>query len=105
MWLAIRLEYCTSLWRLITSAIVVGSEPDGFHRCTAKISEFLRGLSSNTASVGVFDNMPPSQYSSPSMHTAGNAGGSAPDAMMCLTPISLSRLSQYRVWLVRTWAG
>jgi hypothetical protein len=61
MWLAIRLEYCTSLCRLSTSAIVVGSAPDGFHMCTAKISEFLRGLSSNTASVGVFERMPPSQ--------------------------------------------
>src|SRR5882672_10236549 len=72
MWLAIRLEYCTSLCRLSTSAIVVGSAPDGFHRCTAKISESLRGSSSNTASVGVFDRIPPSQYSSPSMRVAGN---------------------------------
>src|SRR6266700_5790517 len=80
MWLAIRLEYCTSLCRFSTSAIVVGSAPDGFQRCTAKIREYLRGLSSNTASVGVFDRMPPSQYNSPSIRTAGNAGGSAPDA-------------------------
>src|SRR5258707_8651354 len=105
MWLAIRLEYCTSLCRLSTSAIVVGSAPDGFHMWTAKISEFLRGLSSKTASVGVFDRMPPSQYSSPSIRTAGNAGGSAPDAMMCFTPSSQSRLSKYRIWLVRTCAA
>jgi hypothetical protein len=105
MWLAIRFEYCTSLCRLSTSAIVVGSAPDGFHIWMAKISEFLRGLSSNTASVGVFDNMPPSQYNSPSMRIAGNAGGSAPDAMMCLTPSMESRLSKYRIWLVRTCAA
>src|SRR6266576_5629453 len=105
MWLAIRLEYCTSLWRLSTSAIVVGSGPDGFHKCTAKISEFFRGLSSNTASVGVFDRMPPSQYNSPSMRTAGNAGGSAPDAIICLTPNLQSRLSKYLIRLERTWAA
>ena len=45
----------------LVSAIVVGSAPDGFQRCTAKINEFLRGLSSNTASVGVLDKIPPSQ--------------------------------------------
>src|SRR5258705_9029970 len=86
IWLAMRLEYSTSLCRLNTSAIVLGSGPDGFHMWTEKISESLRGMSSNTASVGVFERIPPSQYNSPSTRTAGNAGGSAPDAMMCLTP-------------------
>ena len=61
MWLATRLEYWMSLCRLSTSQIVPGSSPIGFHRCTAKISEFLRGLSSKIASVGVLERMPPSQ--------------------------------------------
>jgi hypothetical protein len=39
------------------------------------------------------------------MRTAGNAGGSAPDAMMCFTPISPSRLSKYFISLVRTCAA
>ena len=39
------------------------------------------------------------------MRTAGNAGGSAPDAMMCLTPSGTSRLSKYRIMLVRTCAA
>ena len=39
------------------------------------------------------------------MRTAGNAGGNAPDAMMCLTPISPSRLSKYCIVLVRTCAA
>ena len=32
IWLAIRLEYCTSFWRLNTSAIVFGSAPCVFQR-------------------------------------------------------------------------
>jgi hypothetical protein len=42
-------------------AIVVGSGPTGFHKWTEKITESLLGLSSNTASVGVLERMPPSQ--------------------------------------------
>ena len=38
-----------------------GLRPAGFHRWTAKISEFFRGLSSKMASVGVLDRIPPSQ--------------------------------------------
>ena len=79
-----RLEYCRSFWRFMTSHIVVGSGPCGFHICTAKTSELRRGVSSNTASTGVLERMPPSQYSSSPMRTAGNAGGSAPDAITCL---------------------
>ena len=66
-----RLEYWMSFWRLKTSAIVSGSVPVEFHMCTAKITESFRGLSSKTASVGVFDKMPPSQYSSFSIRTGG----------------------------------
>src|SRR6266513_775725 len=81
-------------------------QPHDMHpRRTAVRGEFLRGLSSNTASVGVFDRMPPSQYNSPSMRTAGNAGGSAPDAIICLTPNLQSRLSKYLIRLERTWAA
>ena len=32
-----------------------GSGPSGFHICTAKITESWRGLSSSTASIGVFE--------------------------------------------------
>ena len=94
MWLATRLEYWMSFCRCRICQIVSGSGPTGFHMCTAKISELRRGLSSKIASVGVFERMPPSQYSSPSIRTAGNAGGSAPDAMMWLAVISHSRLSK-----------
>src|SRR6478672_5457138 len=55
--------------------------------------------------LGVFERIPPSQYNSPSMRTAGNAGGNAPDAMMCSTPSLQSRLSKYRISLVRKWAA
>ena len=89
-----RLEYWMSFWRLKTSAIVSGSVPVGFHMCTAKITESFRRLSSKTASVGVFDKIPPSQYSSFSIRTGGKAGGSAPEAMTCSTPSSASRLSK-----------
>ena len=34
-------------------------------------------------SSGVFETMPPSQYQAPSTSIGGNAGGSAPLAMMC----------------------
>ena len=53
----------------------IGSGPFGFQTWTARTSELRRGLSSKTASTGVFERMPPSQKSSPSMRTAGNAGG------------------------------
>ncbi len=43
MWLAMRLEYWMSLCRFRISQMVSGSSPVGFHRCTAKISEFRRG--------------------------------------------------------------
>ena len=61
MWLAARLEYWMSFCRFITCQIVSGSGPRGFQIWTAKISEFRRGLSSNTASTGVLERMPPSQ--------------------------------------------
>ena len=61
MWLATRLEYWMSFWRCITSHMVSGSGPTGFHMWTAKISELRRGLSSKTTSVGVLERMPPSQ--------------------------------------------
>ena len=61
MWLTARLEYWMSFWRFITCQIVSGSGPCGFQMCTANTSELRRGLSSNTASTGVFDRMPPSQ--------------------------------------------
>src|SRR6266850_1117234 len=56
-----------SFWRFITCQIESGSAPLGFHRCTEKMVELLRGLSSSTASIGVFEYTPPSQYGSPSM--------------------------------------
>ena len=61
MWVATRLEYWMSFWRCITSQMVSGSAPIGFHMCTAKISELRRGLSSKITSVGVLERMPPSQ--------------------------------------------
>ena len=45
----------------LTLLVEPGSSPIGFQRWTAKISEFLRGLSSKIASVGVLERMPPSQ--------------------------------------------
>ena len=44
--------------------------------------ELRRGLSSSTTSTGVFEYTPPSQYGSPSILIAGNAGGSAPDDVL-----------------------
>ena len=52
--------------------------PAGFHIWTEKMIELRRGLSSSTTSTGVFEYTPPSQYGSPSILIAGNAGGSAP---------------------------
>jgi len=49
-----------SFWWCITSHMVSGSRPTGFHMWTAKISEFLRGLSSKITSVGVLERIPPS---------------------------------------------
>ena len=41
--------------------MLAGSVPIGCHTLTEKISESRRGLSSNTASTGVLEKMPPSQ--------------------------------------------
>lgn len=73
---------------------VQGQSPSGFHKWTTITSPLRRGKSSNTASTGVFDRIPPSQYSAPSIRTAGNAGGSAPDAMTWRASNAISRLSK-----------
>ena len=45
--------------------------------------------------MGVFEYTPPSQYASPSMRTAANAGGSAADAITWSMRSGASRLSKY----------
>ena len=55
MWLIARLAYWMSFCRPITCHSDSGSGPSGFHMWTVKISESLRGLSSSTASIGVFE--------------------------------------------------
>ena len=55
MWLLARLAYWMSFCRAATCQSVSGSVPSGFHTCTVKITESRRGLSSRTASIGVFE--------------------------------------------------
>ena len=55
------LNYRDSLWKSIGGK-AKSTEVNGVCQiCTAKTTELRRGLSSNTASVGEFDRMPPSQ--------------------------------------------
>ena len=77
MWLSVRLAYWMSFCRSDTCQMLWPG-PAGFHIWTEKMIELRRGLSSSTTSTGVFEYTPPSQYGSPSILIAGNAGGSAP---------------------------
>ena len=55
MWLSARLAYWMSFCRPITCQIDSGSAPVGCHTLTPKITASRRGLSSSTASIGVFE--------------------------------------------------
>jgi hypothetical protein len=55
MWLVARLAYWMSFVRPITCHSDSGSGPSGFHMLTVKMTEFLPGTSSSTASIGVFE--------------------------------------------------
>ena len=55
MWLSARLAYWMSFWRPSTCQIDCGSGATGCQTLTPKITESRRGLSSSTASIGVFE--------------------------------------------------
>lgn len=97
--------FCTSLWRLRTSAIVPGSAPTGFQRWTVKMSESLRGLSSDTTSLGVLRKECRRPSRAPSKRAREDAGGSAPEAADVIHVQLAAALSKYVIWLVRTCAA
>lgn len=86
-----------SFCRPLICHMLRGASRAGCHSCTAKTSELRRGLSSNTTSTGVLEQMPPSRYRSSSMRTGGNAGGSAPQASTCRRSSASTRLSKWRI--------